>query len=105
MFRCPGDAVDTTVPAGIAHYLEHKLFENEDCSAFARYAATGASANACTSFDRTAYLFTTSGPIEPPLEILLDFVRKPYFTEETVRKEQGIIARNPQSKTSRRGRC
>lgn len=91
VFRCPGDSADTRVPAGIAHYLEHKLFENEDCSAFARYAATGASANAYTSFDRTAYLFTTSGPVEPPLEILLDFVRKPYFTEETVRKEQGII--------------
>ena len=46
------------VPEGIAHYLEHKLFENEDCDAFQRYAATGASANAYTSFDHTAYLFT-----------------------------------------------
>ena len=48
------------VPEGIAHYLEHKLFENEDCDAFHRYAATGASANAYTSFDHTAYLFTLS---------------------------------------------
>lgn len=81
----------TEVPAGIAHYLEHKLFENEDCDAFVRYAKTGASANAYTSFDRTAYLFSGSGDIVPSLEILLDFVQKPYFTEATVEKERGII--------------
>ncbi|MBO5797439.1 MAG: insulinase family protein, partial [Clostridia bacterium] len=81
----------TEVPAGIAHYLEHKLFENEDCDAFARYAKTGANANAFTTFDRTAYLFSGSGDITPSLEILLDFVQKPYFTEETVEKERGII--------------
>ncbi len=79
------------VPAGIAHYLEHKLFENEDCDAFARYAKTGASANAFTSFDVTAYLFGCSDRVEESLEILLDFVQKPYFTEKTVQKEQGII--------------
>ena len=80
-----------TVPAGIAHYLEHKLFESEDGDAFARFAATGASANAYTSFDRTAYLFQATENIRPSLDILLDFVRQPYFTEETVRTEQGII--------------
>ena len=80
------------VPEGIAHFLEHKLFENEDCDAFARYAQTGAIANAYTSFDRTAYLFMCSENFKPSLEILLDFVQHPYFTEETVRKEQGIIA-------------
>ena len=80
-----------TVPEGIAHYLEHKLFENEDCDAFAQYAKTGASANAYTSFDVTAYLFSATGDITPSLEILLDFVQKPYFTPETVQKEQGII--------------
>lgn len=79
------------VPAGIAHYLEHKLFENEDCDAFARYAQTGANANAFTSFDETAYLFSCSDHFEESLEILLDFVQKPYFTEQTVQKEQGII--------------
>lgn len=79
------------VPEGIAHYLEHKLFENEDCDAFQRYAATGASANAYTSFDHTAYLFTCTGRLTDSLEILLDFVQAPYFTEETVAKEQGII--------------
>lgn len=80
-----------TVPEGIAHFLEHKLFENEDLDAFARYAKTGASANAYTSFDKTCYLFQCSGNFEASLEILLDFVTHPYFTKETVEKEQGII--------------
>lgn len=91
VFRMGDDDNETAVPAGIAHYLEHKLFESEDGDAFERYAATGASANAYTSFDRTAYLFTCTGDIRPSLEILLDFVQKPYFTEQTVQKEQGII--------------
>lgn len=85
------DGKQIDVPAGIAHYLEHKLFENEDCDAFARYAKTGASANAFTSFDVTAYLFGCSDHVEESLEILLDFVQKPYFTDATVQKEQGII--------------
>lgn len=79
------------VPEGIAHFLEHKLFESEDLDAFARYAKTGASANAYTSFDKTCYLFQCSGNFEASLEILLDFVTHPYFTKETVEKEQGII--------------
>ncbi len=79
------------IPAGTAHFLEHKLFESEELDAFQRYAKTGASANAYTSFDRTCYLFTCTGSFNENFEILLDFVRNPYFTEETVRKEQGII--------------
>ncbi len=79
------------LPAGTAHYLEHKLFENEDCDAFERYAETGANANAFTSFDETAYLFTCTQNLTDSLEILLDFVQKPYFTEKTVEKERGII--------------
>ncbi len=81
----------TEIPAGTAHFLEHKLFESEELDAFQRYAKTGASANAYTSFDRTCYLFTCTGHFKENFEILLDFVRHPYFTEETVRKEQGII--------------
>lgn len=81
----------TTVPEGIAHFLEHKLFESEDLDAFARYAKTGASANAYTSFDKTCYLFQCSDNFEDSLEILLDFVTHPYFTAKTVEKEQGII--------------
>lgn len=85
------DGEKTTVPDGIAHYLEHKLFESEDGDAFARYAKTGASANAYTSFDKTCYLFSCTENFEESLEILLDFVQSPYFTEQTVQKEQGII--------------
>lgn len=80
-----------TIPEGTAHFLEHKLFESEDLNAFKRFAKTGASANAYTSFEKTAYLFKGSDKIEESLEILLDFVRNPYFTQETVEKEQGII--------------
>ncbi len=79
------------IPAGTAHFLEHKLFESEELDAFQRYAKTGASANAYTSFDRTCYLFSCTGNFKENFRILLDFVRHPYFTEETVRKEQGII--------------
>lgn len=81
----------TEIPAGTAHFLEHKLFESEELDAFQRYAKTGANANAYTSFDRTCYLFSCTGNFEENFRILLDFVRHPYFTEETVRKEQGII--------------
>lgn len=81
----------STVPEGIAHFLEHKLFESEDGDAFARYAKTGASANAYTSFDTTCYLFSCTDQTYESLEILLDFVQSPYFTEQTVQKEQGII--------------
>ena len=80
-----------SVPEGIAHFLEHKLFESEDGDAFTRYAKTGGYANAFTSFDRTCYLFSCSDRFYDNLEILLDFVQNPYFTEETVKKEQGII--------------
>lgn len=81
----------TTVPEGIAHFLEHKLFESEDGDAFSRFSATGAYCNAYTSFDRTCYLFSCSNNFYENLEILLDFVQSPYFTAETVEKEQGII--------------
>lgn len=80
-----------TVPNGIAHYLEHKLFENEDCDVFSLYAKTGASANAYTSFDKTCYLFSCTDNVYESLEILLKFVQNPYFTPENVQKEQGII--------------
>lgn len=80
-----------TVPEGIAHFLEHKLFESEDGDAFQRFAKTGASANAFTSFESTCYLFSCTDRLYESLEILLDFVQSPFFTEQTVAKEQGII--------------
>ncbi|NLT08605.1 MAG: insulinase family protein [Ruminococcus sp.] len=91
MFKMRDDKEYTVVPEGIAHFLEHKLFENEDCDVFELYAKTGASGNAFTSFDKTCYLFSCSKNYEESLRILLDFVQKPYFTQATVDKEQGII--------------
>ncbi len=79
------------IPEGTAHYLEHKLFESEELDAFERFAKTGASANAYTSFDKTCFLFSCASNFRENLRILLDFVQHPYFTEQTVQKEQGII--------------
>lgn len=91
-FQVPGEDEFTHVPDGIAHYLEHKMFEEEDGGdAFQRFALTGASSNAFTSFDMTAYLFTCTDKFYENLDILLDFVNHPHFTEENVAKEQGII--------------
>ena len=87
------DGVEITVPDGIAHFLEHKLFENTDGSdSFSRFSALGADANAYTSYQRTAYLFSCTEHFEESLEELLTFVTNPYFTEQSVKKEQGIIA-------------
>lgn len=91
MFKMRDDKEYTVVPEGIAHFLEHKLFENEDCDVFELYAKTGANGNAFTSFDKTCYLFNCSNNYQESLRILLDFVQKPYFTKATVDKEQGII--------------
>lgn len=96
MFKTKSDKEYTVVPEGIAHFLEHKLFENEDCDAFAQYAKTGANANAYTSFDRTCYLYSCSDNYLESLKILLNFVQNPYFTQETVDKEQGIIGQEIQ---------
>ena len=80
------------LPEGIAHFLEHKLFENEDGSdSFAKFSMLGADANAYTAYDRTAYLFSCTENFEACLEELLRFVTHPYFTEASIQKEQGII--------------
>jgi len=79
------------IPAGVAHFLEHKMFENEDGDAFEKYAKTGANANAFTGFDKTCYIFTATENVDESLDILLSFVTTPYFTPQTVEKEQGII--------------
>ena len=86
------DGKEVSAPAGMAHFLEHKMFENEDgIDAFELFARVGASANAFTSFDKTCYLFEASLGAEQSLEAILGFVGAPYFTKETVAKEQGII--------------
>ena len=81
-----------TVPDGIAHFLEHKLFANEDGSAsFERFSEYGADANAYTSFNRTTYYFGCTENFDKSLTELLTFVTNPYFTEESIAKEIGII--------------
>lgn len=86
-----GETEPVTVPDGIAHFLEHKMFEKEDGDVFQKFSEVGAQANAFTSFTRTAYLFSATDHIYKSTETLLDFVQEPYFTEETVNKEKGII--------------
>ncbi|MCL2563996.1 MAG: insulinase family protein [Oscillospiraceae bacterium] len=78
-------------PAGIAHFLEHKLFDTEAGNALADLAANGAQPNAFTSSEMTAYYFECTDGFEENLKTLLSFVSTPYFTEESVAKEQGII--------------
>ena len=90
-FRRSDEQEFVTVPEGIAHFLEHKMFDCKDGDAFSRYAQTGANANAYTSFDKTAYLFSCTDHFEESLRILLEFVTEPYFTQPSVDKEQGII--------------
>lgn len=91
-----GQSEFVTVPDGIAHFLEHKLFEKEDGDMFQMFGQQGASANAFTSFTKTSYLFSTTERMEKNLETLLDFVQSPYFTPETVEKEKGIIGQEIQ---------
>lgn len=92
-FRMGTDQEPTTVPDGIAHFLEHKLFTCEDGSdAFERFSDYGADANAYTSFNKTCYLFSCTDRFEDSLRELLDFVTHPYFTSETVASEVGIIS-------------
>ena len=88
-FQLDGKWLDT--PAGIAHYLEHKMFDTEDGNALQRLAQNGAEPNAFTSNALTGYYFDSTTHFADNLEILLSFVSIPYFTDESVAKEQGII--------------
>ena len=91
-FVVPGESEAITVPDGIAHYLEHKMFDQPDGSnVFDKFSKFGGNANAFTSFNMTAYLFSATSNFKENLETLLDYVQSPYYTDETVSKEQGII--------------
>lgn len=79
------------VPDGIAHFLEHKMFEKEDGDVFQKLSKQGANTNAFTTFTRTAYLFSSTTNVNQNLETLLDFVQEPYFSKQSVEKEKGII--------------
>ena len=78
-------------PAGIAHFLEHKMFELPGRDVSAEFAALGANVNAFTSYDMTAYYFSCSENFMESLSLLLEFVSTPYFPEESVQREMGII--------------
>lgn len=80
------------VSDGIAHFLEHKLFEGKEEDTFSRFARLGASANAFTNYNTTAYLFNSTDNFLESTLTLLDFVQEPFFTDENVEKEKGIIA-------------
>ena len=82
----------TKMPDGIAHFLEHKLFEQEDSNALDVFSKMGVDSNAYTSFDQTVYYFEASENYEECLDKLIEFVSSPYFTDENVEKEKGIIA-------------
>ncbi len=107
IFTLDGKRIEA--PAGVAHYLEHKMFDmpgGRDVTA--EFAALGAVPNAFTSFDMTAYYFTCTENFEDCLRLLLEYVSTPYFTDESVAKEQGIIgqeigmdADNPESRVFR----
>jgi len=88
-FMLEGEKIQ--VPAGIAHFLEHKMFELPDRDVSAEFAALGANVNAFTSYDMTAYYFSCTENFSENLQLLLEFVSTPYFTQESVRREIGII--------------
>lgn len=90
-FIDPRSGQEVEVPAGIAHFLEHKLFESEEGNVSDRFSELGAESNAYTTYTHTVYYFNTTENFDEALTLLLDFVQEPWFTDESVAKEQGII--------------
>ena len=90
-FQGPGEAAPSAVPPGIAHFLEHKLFEEEGGTAFDRFSKNGAYCNAFTSYTTTAYLFSCTDLFRENLDLLVDFVGHPYFTDAAIDREREII--------------
>lgn len=91
-FVVPGEQEITTVPNGVAHFLEHKLFEQENgTNSLDVLTALGVEANAYTTNDHTAYLFECTDNFYEAMDELMDYVQHPYFTDENVEKEKGII--------------
>ena len=91
-FIVPGETQETEVPKGVAHFLEHKMFEQESgINSLDTLTALGVDANAYTTNDHTAYLFECTENFYPALDELMDYVQHPYFTDENVEIEKGII--------------
>ena len=92
-FIVPGENEVTEVPEGVAHFLEHKLFEQENgVNSLDRLTSIGVDANAYTTNDHTAYLFECTDHFYEALDEFMDYVQNPYFTDENVEKEKGIIS-------------
>lgn len=92
IFISPGDEQETKVPNGVAHFLEHKMFEQENgTNSLDTLTALGVDANAYTTSNHTAYLFECTDNFYPAMDELMDYVQHPYFTDENVEKEKGII--------------
>ncbi len=92
-FIMPKTREEVYVPDGVAHFLEHKMFEQESgINSLDTLMALGVDANAYTTNNHTAYLFETTDHFEEALDELMDYVQHPYFTDENVEKEKGIIA-------------
>ncbi len=90
-FIAPGEKDITKVPHGIAHFLEHKLFEKEDGNAMEKFSLLGSNSNAYTTFNQTAYLFSCTEKFNENLQLLLKTVQSPFFTEQGVETEKQII--------------
>lgn len=90
-FKIEGETDIIEVPDGIAHFLEHKLFEQKDGNVMDKFIELGASSNAYTGFAQTVYLFTCTDLFDENFDLLLNFVQNPYITEESVEREKGII--------------
>ena len=85
------DDKEYNIIPGTAHFLEHKLFEQEGANALDLFSKIGVSSNAYTSFDQTVYYFETADKFEESVAMLVKLIKEPYFTAENVEKERGII--------------
>ena len=91
-FIVPGETEPTEVPKGVAHFLEHKMFEQKNgVNSLDKLTSIGVSANAYTTNDHTAYLYECTDNFYEALDEFMDYVQNPYFTDENVEKEKGII--------------
>jgi predicted Zn-dependent peptidase len=91
-FIAPGEKTPVKVPDGVAHFLEHKLFEQKNGNIMDKFSQLGSMPNAYTGFNQTVYLFSCTDKFKDNFRLLLNFVQNPYITDESVEKEKGIIA-------------
>ena len=96
------DDKEVHLPAGVAHFLEHKMFEDQDGDAFAKFAKTGANANAFTAFDRTCYLFTATEQLDESLDVLLEMVASPTSPSRPLIRNRASSGRRSRCTTTAR---